>query len=739
MGGTPDGRHSKCRRLDLAQRGPFAHSPNRRGDWDPLIDHLQRVADRARNFAECFDAADLAYVLGLWHDLGKINPDFQAYLQAAAAGQPVRKGPPHAIWGAALAFNRLQERYPDHWKILALPIAGHHSGLGEPGQLSQKLVGFIGERPESLPAMIEICRLPEMKPPKLPPVKPIDPLHTEAFIRILFSALIDADFLATEAHFNDGSESVRRDWPKLEKLWEKFQIDQAGLIPRGSLHVNQIRQEVYDACLRAADGESGFYRLTVPTGGGKTRSGLAFALKHAVGRLRRVVVALPYTSIIDQTARVYREILGDDAVLEHHSQAVVQENEQQDERALRAKLASENWDAPLIVTTTVQLFESLFSNKTSRTRKLHNLAWSVIILDEVQTLPPELLKPTLDMLRSLVTEYGATVVLSTATQPAFDDTPYITELEGIRIAEIVPDHSRHFDQLRRVRFSFRAEPVSWSDLGHKIQLLRQVLVVLNTRRDALSLLDAMKGEEDCFHLSTLLCGAHRRNVLDEVRKRLESKRPVRLISTQVVEAGVDLDFPCVYRAMGPLDRIVQVAGRCNRNGLMDEPGEVVVIEPQTGGSPRGSYRTGLEEARLLLSRHDPDDLHRPELYREYYQRLFAGVDLDKKKIQEVRTQLNFPEVASRYRLIEEETVPVVVDYGIAEERVRDWEAAPSRETWRDLQPYLVNLYTREEQRFASEGWLHSITAGLYRWIGQYNDVRGIVADALDPSDLIFGP
>jgi CRISPR-associated endonuclease/helicase Cas3 len=710
----------------LAQRGPFAHSPNSSGNWDPLIGHLQMVADGARNFAECFGAADLAYVLGLWHDLGKINPEFQAYLQAAAAGQPVRKGPPHAIWGAAFVFERLRERYPNHWEMLALPITGHHAGLGDPGQLSQRLVGFIGEHPEALPTMLKTCRMPEMKPPKLPPVKFIDPLHTEAFIRILFSALVDADFLATEAHFNDGSALVRRNWPKLEKLWEKFQIDQAGLIPRGSLHVNRIRQEVYDACLRAADGEPGFYRLTVPTGGGKTRSGLAFALKHAVGqsqadpevprrpetRLRRIVVALPYTSIIDQTARVYREILGDDAVLEHHSQAVVQQNEQQDEKALHAKLASENWDAPLIVTATVQLFESLFSNETSCTRKLHNLARSVIILDEVQTLPPELLKPTLDLLRLMVTEYGATVVLSTATQPAFDDTPYITELQGVGITEIVPDHPRHFEQLQRVRFSFRVEPVSWTALANEIQPLRQVLVVLNTRRDALSLLDAMPGAEDCFHLSTVLCGAHRRNVLDEVRKRLETKSPVRLISTQIVEAGVDLDFPCVYRAMGPLDRIVQVAGRCNRNGLMDEPGEVVVIEPQTGGSPKGSYRTGLEEARLLLSRHDPEDLHRPELYREYYQRLFAGIDLDKKKIQEVRRLLNFPEVASRYRLIEEDTVPVVVNYEVAEDRVRDWQMAPSRETWRSLQPYLVNLYTRDEQRFAAEGWLHSISARL---------------------------
>lgn len=726
----------------MIEQSYYAHTAGSTGKWQPLSEHLYAVAEKARLFAEPFGAGDLAYWIGLLHDIGKINPRFQEYLQAVANGEPSRKTR-HSIWGAALLYHVIRHVNKDEgWKELALPILGHHGRLPDAGVAAQPILDFLAKNPAALHAMKSYI---ENSAVKLPPLKisAVPPLCRELRIRMLFSALVDADWLDTEQHCNPEKSEEREGWTNLRELWRRFQVDQGKMIAelrakhKHNTNVNQVRQEVYEACLKAAEGPQGIYRLTVPTGGGKTRSGLAFALRHALkNKLRRIIVAIPYTSIIDQTVQEYRKIFGNEAVLEHHSQVQIPEDsEDQSPDAVRLQLATQNWDAPLIVTTTVQLFDSLFSNRRGSVRKLHNLARSVIILDEVQTLPPELLDPTLDVLRSLVEDYDVTLMLSTATQPAFEEARFLRAFEGLEVREMVPKYQKHFETLRRVHYEIRQKPISWKDLAEEVNRYSQVMVVLNTRKDALALLNELGNDPVVFHLSTLLCGAHRRVILDRVKHRLKTEEPVRLISTQVVEAGVDIDFPVVYRAFGPLDRVVQAAGRCNREGKR-AGGKVVVFEPSEGRAPGGPYKIGIEKAKLLLHEHPASALHDPEIYREYFKKVFDDVDVDKKRIQEYREALNYPEVAERFHLIDQDTVTVVVPYKSSLKRLTEWQRQPSRRAWQRLQPYLVNLYSNEATRFEKEGWVSAVGNRMYRWKGKYDLQLGIGQAVYDPADLV---
>jgi CRISPR-associated endonuclease/helicase Cas3 len=732
----------------------YAHTPSKDAPhrWHMLEEHLIDTAKAASAFAKHFGCTNAGFALGIFHDLGKVNPGFQDYLQACNEGQRI-ESVPHAVCGASFLWKMLLRHSRD--ASMAMCALGHHCGLisesdaaTEGGRLDQWWSDVQNKQLRK--RMQEVLQgLPLRTPESLPE----DDLRRELRLRMLFSALVDADYLNTEKHFDHRRSAERGYWTRPVDLWPIFRANQLRMMWRGrGSDINRIRRQIYFSCVRAGKQPRGVFRLTVPTGGGKTRSGLSFALSHAAAHrsygFRRVIVALPYTSIIDQNARVYREIFGDHFVLEHHSQVEAPEDDRQDEASLRQRLATENWDFPLIVTTNVQLFQSLFSNKPGRCRKLHNIARSILILDEVQTVPPELLDPTMDVLRALVDEYGVTLVLSTATQPAFDQTPYLKAFDGLDIQEIVTNYSSHFEDLERVEYQPVRQYDALSDLAEEVAKPEnfQALVILNTRKHALELHEELRRHAagGLYHLSTLLCGAHRKRLLQEIIERLdvENPMPVRLISTQVVEAGVDLDFPVVYRAMGPLDRIVQAAGRCNREAKRLEKGKVVIFDFPDNASPPGAYKMGMDAAKTLLSRNAPERLHKPELYTEYFQMLFRDVDLDKKGIQPYRRDLDYPRVAEKYRLIEN-TLPVVIptyDNHEGERRLQKYIEKPSRETWRRLMPYVVNLSVRDLRREEIKECIEDVGHSFYRWIGGYDDKthRGIQGIVRDPADLYVG-
>ena len=703
---------------------------------------MRNVANLTREFASPFGGGDLGHLVGLWHDAGKADPLWQQRLMECEEGTRDRVGLDHKCAGALLeedAFGSVGH--------IGLLIHAHHGGLK---QWQEDLLPWLEEN-RALPGprrALEALRgeMPELTDQAAPAVPSLArPEDAELFLRLTYSAVVDADSLDTEAHKLASVPPARGNDVTLAALQERYRAFLESQPPAPESVVNRVRNEVHEACLVAAREPPGVFRLTVPTGGGKTRSALAFALRHGVAHgLRRIVVAVPFTTITQQTAAVYRAIFGDDrVVLEHHSAAMDGagpaggDEDGFSEEAVWQRLAAENWDAPVVVTTTVQLFESLFSNRRSKTRKLHNLAGSVIILDEVQALPAGLLSPILDGLRQLTEQYGASVVLSTATQPAFE---LIKEFRETDAAEIVPDPGRHFESLRRVRYEWRDEPAEWTEVAGWMREERSALAIANTKRHAMELLDAL-GDPDALHLSTLLCGAHRNEVLEEVRKRLAAGELCRVVSTQVVEAGVDLDFATVFRAEAPLDAIIQAAGRCNREGKLDEPGKVVVFASEDGKLPRGAYETGRDtarEVRALLPGAAPDDL---QVLSAYFERMAERIPADSHGIQYARRHLDFPAVAQKFRMIDEDTCDVVVSWPAKAipdierlvQQLRNRER-PAREVLRQLQPHTISLYRSEYTKLTGRGLIEEVLPNVGRWHGDYDSVRGIVGT--DPELIV---
>jgi CRISPR-associated endonuclease/helicase Cas3 len=724
----------------------WAHtgSDERGGEWQLLKDHLVGTAARAREFGGEIGLSHLCEALGLLHDAGKYSREFQCYLAEAAAlaereGRAARPGRTvdHKLLGAQVATESLPEGVG---AVIGLLVAGHHGGLPDRCEFQSLARRSAAEamRRALEDKAFDSLPLPDSVIAEMTR-ETRDPLAADLMLRMAFSCLVDADALDTEQHFEPSRASLRGARFDLVALLARLRESQAARMAGCEpTEVNALRAEVYSACLAAAEEVPGCFRLTVPTGGGKTLSSLAFALTHAVSNgLNRVIYAIPYTSIVDQTVDVFRQALGDErAVLAHHSSAFEPIGGEEEAGPDWRRLAADNWDAPVVVTTNVQFFESLLGSRPGRCRKVHRIAGSVVVLDEVQTLSPRLLDPLLDVIKRLAADWGTTFVLCSATQPALEDVdkPGIA-LSGIR--EIVPDYQKHFRLLRRVEYEAPEASWSWERLAEEMMRDEQCLAILNTRRDALSVLEAL-GDMDVLHLSTFLTPTHRRDVLREIRQRLAEGASCRVVSTQVVEAGVDIDFPVVMRALGPLDRLIQAAGRCNREGRFDF-GRMIAFEPEEGGLPRAEYRTGTELARMAV-RRGAAALHDPATSTAYFRELYANVELDAEYIQSSRAALGFRTVDRDFHMIEEDSVAVVIMNDATRNLIHEAERAGiiSRASWAVFQQHSVSVQAREIPRFTREALVRplDVRASVYVWQGEYDQVRGLGDMKLESGALI---
>ncbi len=704
----------------------WAHSANAAGKRHELTAHLNAVAQRAKTFADKWDGGQIAEMLGWGHDLAKASPKFQRYLLAAEKGITADKCPHSAPSALAIV---------DYLGTFAMVVQGHHAGLGTRHDLNAVQTGVdpeVHDAAKDFARNFNFERVAQHAAGRTA-------LDAEHLIRMSLSALVDADFLDTEEHFAGRARSHA--YPKLDQYLKQLE-QRLTQFANDDGEVFKVRREVQTACAEAALAETGFFRLTVPTGGGKTLASLLFALKHAVHHgMDRVIIAIPYTSIIEQTAAVYKRIFGDENVLEHHSAIEVDETEDFSPMVARQRLAAENWDCPLVVTTNVQLFESLLSNRVSKCRKLHNIARSTVVLDEAQSLPPDLIECTTSVLDWMVRNARTSVVYCTATQPDFTGVMGVpTKL--VKAREIVANFPEHFSRLKRVEFVDIGKQTH-AEVAARASESKQVLVIVNTKKDSAKIFQFVDGD-DVFYLSTWLTADHRREVLAEVRRRLDEGLPCRLISTQVVEAGVDVDFPTVLRAMGPMDSMVQAAGRCNRAGKLPHLGTCEVFELVDGGTPGGVYRTAVDTTRLFLPGRLAE-VGTPKLQSEYTRQFFASTGTDRRvkgspPIQELREKLDYRTVAQHSRLIEEDTTAVVVE-ARAPERVRDllervMNGGSPRLAARILGPVSISFRQLELIKAMDDQLIEVHPTGFYIWVGPYDRNLGVGGNTMyAPADV----
>ena len=731
------------------------------GKWQPLSNHLRNVANLAKTFARPLGLEVEAELAGLLHDLGKYRTEFQQYLRnERKAGSDTH----HAIYGAAHAFTN--EMLPQ-----AFAVAGHHAGLPDQHDLDNTVQGRKYDAVERARGLLKLLKnelgelTQNISPLLHEAIQNEDVLCMEFATRMVFSALVDADRLDTarwpeEVAADEQLTPQRSDDLLCKVLAERERKRQNHPTGEKNAELQGLRNEVFDACLQAAKFNPGFFSLTVPTGGGKTLSAMGFALAHAKAHgLRRVIVVIPFLSIIEQNASVYREVLGDDVILEHHSAAPEPDDKDEEEMAA-LETATENWDAPIVVTTSVQFLESLFADKPSKCRKLHRIAKSVVIFDEVQMLPTHLLAPVLNVFRELQRNYSVSFVFSSATQPAFRKTAQLPDgFTPKEMREIAPEPAMLFRALRRADYHFpKAEQnLDWPELAQQLAAERQALCVVNLRRHAATLWEQIRtrvpGADKLavFHLSSSMCAQHRLDVLNRVRRLLAVGCPCRLVSTQLIEAGVDVDFPVVWRAMGPLDSIVQVAGRCNREGRLPNGqfGQVHIFTPTDNGLPRGRlYQTATGFTGTILADITPPELAtNPALFSRYFGMIHALPQPEGVAIQEHRRELLFRTVGREAKVIEDDTRPVIVDYAegtrlIAEIQTRQRAANKPRfdkTDLRHLQRFMINVRWHDFQVLQGQHHLQPLLPNLDLHIlksGYYHPDLGLLLNQRPLEDYL---
>jgi CRISPR-associated endonuclease/helicase Cas3 len=731
---------------------------NLNGIWaEPhsLEDHLSGTAKLAAKFARTFDSEIWGESLGFGHDTGKSPVKWQEYIcnksgygydeEAHLEGKTGKID--HSTPSAKLAeeiFGKFIGRF------LGYCIAGHHAGL--PDWYSDENSGR-----RSLSYRLAHCsteeirtefkkRLETFKPSKCPWLFDINKIDLSLWIRMLFSCLVDADFLDTESYMDPEKAEKRGEYLPIEDLLTRFNKYMSDKTSKAdATPVNEVRQSILSDCRKAAEQNPGIFSLTVPTGGGKTLSSLAFALEHAKKHgLVRVIYVIPYTSIIEQNAEVFREALGAEQVVEHHASL------DDDDSTPRSRLAAENWDAPVIVTTSVQFFESLFAAKSSRCRKLHNIANSVVVLDEAQLVPIDYLSPIIQTMELLKLHYHVTFVISTATQPAFESRDNFKGLPIGSVVEIISDVPKLYNQLKRVTIECPRDwqrSIEWNELAKEIVVEEQVLCVVSDRKSCLELHKLLP--TSTYHLSALMCGQHRSDTIAAIKTKLKNNEQVRVVSTQLVEAGVDLDFPIVYRALAGLDSIAQAAGRCNREGKLHLPGQVRVFIPPKK-SPPGILRKAAETTETMLKNGLIDPLDHSNFNKFFSELYWKAGSLDTKGIVSLLTPddyvdcgIQFQTAADNFRIIDDTMQrTILVPYGEGENLIDLLKKnGPERWILRKLQRYAVNIYTRDFSVLHIRGVLIEVCPEIFALNSSvdYSTETGLCVEetTYDPDKLIL--
>lgn len=715
------------------------------GDWtiQSNDEHCLGVAELAATFASEFGMAGWGRLLGLLHDRGKESYGFQAYIKRASGFDSTAFSDDprlHSLAGAILAHNDKLD--PLRW--LSNAIAGHHRGLYDLTELDEKLR-------EPFPKGVS-RELPDIK---LEPLRrKCSPYEVSHIGRMLFSCLVDADWLDTERFMSpdkSASRSTFDDMTSLKRRLDLFCQEMVLKSPKTDLNI--IRGQIQQACRDKSSGAPGFFNLTVPTGGGKTIASMVWAVNHAIKQgKRRIIVAIPYTSIIVQTARVLKKIFGAENVVEHHSGMVDLPSEEGFDN-LSTKFATENWDAPIIVTTNVQLFESMFSNRPSSCRKLHSIVNSIVILDEVQTLPLPFFQPIVDVIKCYEKHFGVSFLFSTASQPILDGNRrgqggrmFVGLPEG-SIQSIVDPSLTLYDKLRRADININIEPKPVAAIAERIKReVASALCIVNTRGHARELYDALGDSEAKFHLSRMMCQAHILDTINEIRQILdEGDRVIKVVSTQLIEAGVDIDFPIVFRQLAGLDSILQAAGRCNREGR--QPRGKTEAFQFVGEKPHSSISSAVDAMKDMLSLHPDSDWHSPAVMTEYYKKLYAKTEsFDAKNIKELLGTENtyrachYEEAAKQFHLIDDDGISVIVNYGTAPVLIEELrEKGPSRSLSRRLGRYAVTINRHHFDRLRKAGLIEELFDGFYYipFAEQYDNRVGLLVDSYFTNNTII--